>query len=559
MAKYCFCHNCGYFFENIPASKAKRLSKDEYIICENCGRKNLAIRPFTEHNPERRKTRGEIVGDDDKVSFGGERDENYRSREPRRRGYRRRRKESPVSRVISDIRWFMPYMTWREWLVVGIMIVAIFVFLFGGYAPVIGDDLARTGIGRTTNRIMSGPVEAAETIWSGINAVGTSLRKGAQSSQEAVYRLECRREAVSSQNIRYEKTNAYVESCACKKAGGTDCPSWKDAESETPTEEVNAENYLDIDIKAPVGDVLHLREICGSRCGRVEVTLENNGGKPIRIKDLYLELKRGGKRLPIVFNRDGRGQSTATYRISSYTDLKSPKRWRSIDNKEVVLSQSGEEESFTFLMNLTPRKGCVDDPDSDEEVGDCDVNMFAGLSATPEVTVEYGSITSTGFNLEVRNNQEMGSEDRDEFRSEYCESTGSAGLLQQLSSDMTDAVSLLMFTDCEIYYYPDNPKRNERIVRVIAKGDDSRIDSFKIDSISGMGDICEAGTGDNIPSSSHPRTLVDVGDVECDGKECETPTAACLKKIPPSAGTLNLGLEARYTAKITEGGNFQLQ
>lgn len=479
------------------------------------------------------------------------------------KGLYREDKENPLWETIGGNIWFTIF-------TIGGIVILLIYLLFSGLIPLggIAVDLAQSDVGQT----IRSPTALMSSAWSAVTGTTSAISSGIETQ---AYKVQCQQEAIRN-SVEREKQAAYINSCVCKEKAATEeerqnCPNWKNQEEETPTVSVSAQNYLEVDMSTTIQDALHLRDVCGERCGRVEVTLENHGSKPVRVEDIYLELKNGDNRYPIRLNLGG-GEPTLTYRLRSFTEKNTPDtEWTSLQQSNIILSEPGETKKITFLADLEPRETCIDQPDDKEsseeeeetfgDTGECDKReeIFGNLDFSPEVTVGYSSWTSTGFNLEVIDIgqwREMDNSEKEEFRRENCRSTGSGTIQRQVSTELIDAVSLLMYTDCEVHYYPDNPDWNQKVLRVAAKGDSSKIDSFTIDAISGTGDICDYEGGETLSDSSHPRNLADTERTDCKEGNCESPTAACLKKIPPSAGALNLGLEAEYTAKLTEKGEF---
>ncbi|MDY6777417.1 MAG: hypothetical protein SVU32_02020, partial [Candidatus Nanohaloarchaea archaeon] len=176
----------------------------------------------------------------------------------------------------------------------------------------------------------------------------------------------------------------------------------------------------------------------------------------------------------------------------------------SLNYEQISASEAPDDTSMRWLLrqkNTFPdyscdpsnKTGCICKTAAQEVARECTEPRFKQYSYEYGVAVNYVSNTSSTMNLAVTNQNYWAnlhkayegisstSEAQKQFKEERCtEINENTDIVKQVSSPypLTSAVSLLMYSDCEIHYNPDNSRPARLSVKVF--GDESSVSLFSI-------------------------------------------------------------------------------
>ncbi len=225
------------------------------------------------------------------------------------------------------------------------------------------------------------------------------------------------------------------------------------------------------------------------------------------------------------------------------------------DGEEVVIEENEGYDSFPEFEGQVCKEHVVD---AVEQKADW---LMGSESITPNVEVNYSSKTESVLNLNIWNTDVWGSmspDERDSTMRDNCRTIGGGDSLKQTSDlNHDDAVAFLLYSNCRALA-PDD-EEIQTILDIQVQADDSIIDSFGIDSVEGFIDD-ESGICDELINEIDPTETFEGGWYLKKDENWDTPTTACYIALPEtsSQSTLNLGIQAEYTATVSGSGRIDL-
>ncbi len=194
--------------------------------------------------------------------------------------------------------------------------------------------------------------------------------------------------------------------------------------------------------------------------------------------------------------------------------------------------------------------------------------LMGSETIQPNVDINYTSETESVLNLNVWNTEEwgeMGSDEQDSVTDNHCRTIGRGDSLKQ-TSDLThdDVVAFLLYTDCRALSPEDETR--EVILDVQVQADDTIIEEFGFtgeNEVNGFTENGGAGDGicsETIEGSGYPEETFEGGWFTREDGAWDSPSTACFIELPATQteATLNLGIEAEYTATVSGTGTMDL-
>ena len=187
--------------------------------------------------------------------------------------------------------------------------------------------------------------------------------------------------------------------------------------------------------------------------------------------------------------------------------------------------------------------------------------LMGSEDVTPTVSANYSSSTESVLNLRVWNSDVWASKSTDEAEStmnDECRPIGSGDSLKQTSDlQHDDAVAILLYTDCRALSQED--EEVESILDFQVQADESVVEGFELQNVEGSEDA-ETDVCSSLIEND-PLQVLSSSWFTRENDDWNTPTTACYLDLPATSNeaTLNLGIDAEYTAEVEESGEFQLQ
>jgi len=274
-------------------------------------------------------------------------------------------------------------------------------------------------------------VSPGEFVSRGVSSAANATRTAANNLKVGImtpfWKSQCQRQ-ILPQNP--ENADLKIRNCVREKQG---LPPINDSEEEKEQEwELrSASSYLSAELNTELIEADYMKDVCGSRCGRVETVIRNRGDKPLRIEDIGLSMRgplmEGN--YPIMVYSEKASEQGKKYMLKSFIDgVGRLQDWTNIAglDEDDLTVLGGETKTVTFLVNLSrhttfSRNEVVDQLEDyretvEENTGeDIDINEYCqergGVYDEEQVLVR----DSTAFFEEGR-----GSENFPEFGNQVC-------------------------------------------------------------------------------------------------------------------------------------------